>query len=115
MRRGVGSTGCLLYLLVLAGVAYFGSPFANTYLNYFRLKDAMKQEAGYALQRTDVVIQGRLRLFADSLGLPDAASRVKVRRSPQRITISSNYVEFVPVPVFGTRKIHFKPQAEASF
>lgn len=114
-RRGIGSTGCLVYLLVLAGVAYFGTPFATTYFNYYRLKDAMEQEAGFAAQRTDVVIQGRLRLFADSLGMPDAASRVKVRRSPLRVTISSSYVESIPVPIIGTRKIHFNPQAEASF
>ncbi len=114
-RRGVSATGCLIYLLLIGGGVYFGSAFASAYLDYYRFKDAMKQEAQFSLQHSDVEIQSRLKIFADSLGLPRSASVVRVNRGKGRVTIVGSYLQAVPVPLFGPRKVRFNPTAEAKF
>ena len=114
-RRGVGALGCMVYLVLIAAVVYFGGPFVGAYIDYYRYKDAMKQEAKYSQQHTDVEIQSRLKVFADSLGLPAGASAVRVNRGRQRVTIIGTYVETVPVPILGPRRVRFNPRAEASF
>jgi hypothetical protein len=101
-------------LLFAAAVAYFGVDFGEAYWRYYQYTDAMKQELRFASNRTDDEIAERLRAFADSLGLPAAAGRVRVRRTPARINVSSQYVEHVEIPYFA-RDLHFTPRAERSF
>lgn len=114
-RRGVGAFGCMVSLVVVAALVYFGGSYASAYLDYYRYKDAMKQEAKFSLQRTDVQIQSRLRVFADSLGLPPSARVVRVSRGRERVVISASYLQSVPVPVVGNRKVRFNPRVEAAF
>lgn len=114
-RSGIGGVGCLLYLVVIAGGIYIGSPFASAYIDYYRYKDAMKQETTFSMQRTDQQIQSRLKIFADSLGLPRGASMVRVNRGRSRVTMTSTYLQTIPVPLLGPRKIRFNPTAEATF
>jgi hypothetical protein len=114
-RRGVSAAGCLIYLLIIAGVVYFGSPFGSAYLDYYRYKDAMTQEAQFATQRSDLEIQARLKVFADSLGLPRSASLVRINRGASRVTILGNYNQTINVPILGPKKWRFMPKAEASF
>ncbi|MBA3656863.1 MAG: hypothetical protein H0W69_05880 [Gemmatimonadaceae bacterium] len=105
----------MVWLLVIAGIVYLGGSYANAYLDYFRYKDAVKQEAKYAQQHTDLEIQARLKVFADSLGLPKTASMVRVNRGTGRVTISGSYLQSIPVPLLGARKVRFNPQAEHTF
>jgi hypothetical protein len=114
-RRGLVVTGCLVYLALIAIAIYIGSPVATAYFRYYRFRDAMGQEAKYAFQRTDTDIQLRLRLFADSLGLPEQARYVDIRRGSNRMRISSEYVEEISIPVIGKRAIGFHPAAEEHF
>ncbi len=114
-RSGIGAVGCLMYLFLIAGVVYVGSPFASAYLDYYRYKDAMKQETTFSMQRTDQQIQSRLKIFADSLGLPPAASMVRVNRGRSQVTMTSTYLQTIPVPLLGPRKVRFNPKVEATF
>ena len=107
-RRGASKIGCLLTLLIGVTVAYFGTNVGEIYLRRYRFTDAMEQEARFARSRSDDAIVRRLAAAADSLGLPDAAARVKVRRSANRVVISSDYTEYVELP-FLTRAIRFTP------
>lgn len=111
----MGAVGCLVYLLIIAGVMYLCGPFASAYIDFYRYRDAMKQEAQFSLQHTDVEIQARLRIFADSLGLPRNASNVRINRGPGRVVIVGNYTQPVVVPMVGERKVRFTPKAEATF
>ena len=113
-RRGMGRLGCLVSLLLLVTITYFGFNIGEVYLRFFRLKDAMVQEARFAHNRDDNAIRARLAAVADSLGLPDEAGHVKVRREAGRIVISSEYSEHVELPLF-VREFHFAPQVVRSF
>ncbi len=114
-RRGASALGCMFSLVLIAACVYFGGSFASAYLDYYRYKDAMKQEAKFSLKHTDVEIQSRLKVFADSLGLPPSASMVRVSRSKARVVVSGSYLQSVPVPIVGIRKVRFNPKAEATF
>ena len=48
-------------------------------------------------------------LFADSLGLPEVAGRVLVRRSADSLVISSDWSEHVELPLF-VHEFHFSPR-----
>jgi hypothetical protein len=74
----------------------------------------MKQQARFARQFDDDAIRVRLASLADSLGLPDEAGRVRVRRTANRIEISASYEEIVELPLTA-RTFQFDPRVETEF
>jgi hypothetical protein len=113
-RAGVRKLGCLVALLVFVAVAYFGFNVGEVYFRYYRFLDGMKQQARFARQVDDETIRLRLAALADSLGLPDDAGRVRVRRRTALIEISSSYEEIVDLPLHA-RTFHFDPRVETEF
>ena len=113
-RRGASRLGCLLLLVLLAAAAYFAVNVGEVYYRYYRFRDAMGQQARFAVRASDVSVQQRLRAVADSLGLPEAAGNVSIRRSPGLIEVWSEYFEQVELPLF-VREFHFTPSAEHAF
>ena len=113
-RLGRSNFGCLLGLLLCVTAVYFAVNVGEPYLRYFRFVDGMKQEARFSARFTDDDIQRRLAALADSLGLPEAAGRVRVRRASNRISLSSSYYERVEMPLI-VRDILFTPQADWTY
>lgn len=115
-RRGGGALGCLVPLLIITVIGYFGVHASDAAFSYYRFRDAMQQEARFAdrPRRTDDRIKERLRALADSLGLPPEARRVTVRRTESAIRISADYSEEIEFPFFAKR-IEFHPTAERRF
>ena len=113
-RRGRSRLGCLVSLLLVSAVAYFAFNIGEVYLRFLRLKDAMEQEARFAHNRNDEAIRLRLAAVADSLGLPDDAGRMVIRRETNRIIISTDYSEHVELPMF-VREFRFAPQVVRRF
>jgi hypothetical protein len=110
-RRGRANFGCLFGILLLVTAVYFGVNVGEPYFRYYRFLDGMNQEARFSSQFTDEQIQTRLAALADSLGLPEAAGKVRIRREPNRISLSSSYYERVEMPLIA-RDILFAPQVE---
>ena len=113
-RRGVSRLGCLLGLVLLVAASYFAFNVGEVYYRYYRFRDAMGQQARFAVRVSDAVVQQRLRATADSLGLPEGAGNVFIRRTPGLIEIWSEYYEQVELPLF-VRAFHFTPSAEHAF
>jgi hypothetical protein len=113
-RAGRSNFGCLLALLLVVTAVYFGVSVGEPYLRYYRYLDGMKQEARFSARFTDEEIQRRLSALADSLGLPEAAGKVRVRRAANRISLSTSYYERVEMPLI-VRDILFSPQAEWTY
>lgn len=113
-RRGLTRLGCLLVLAVLAAIGYFGYNVGEVYFRYFRYRDAMRQEVRFGGRRSDELIRTRLQAVADSLGLPEAAGNVQIRRSRNHIEIWAEYYDHVELPAF-VREIHFNPTAQRTF
>lgn len=105
----MGRLGCLLSLLLVAGIAYVGSIFGKPFMRFYRYRDAMEQEAMFVERSDDDAIRRRLVAFADSLDLPAEAKRLEIIRSPDRIEISAEWSEHVEVPFFA-RDFHFAPR-----
>lgn len=112
--RGASRLGCLLLVVLLAAAAYFAVNIGEVYYRYYRFRDAMSQQARFAPRISDDVVQRRLRATADSLGLPEAAGNVFIRRSPGLIELWSEYYEHIELPLF-VRELHFTPSAEHAF
>lgn len=110
-RRGAGTLGCLFTLLIVVAVAYFGVNVGRVYWRFYQYQDDMRQAVRFASTLTNDRIVARLRASADSLGLPEAAWKISIRRSPNFITVESDYYETVELPLF-VREIHFNPHAE---
>lgn len=112
--RGASSLGCLVVLLLLAAVAYFGSGVGEIYWRRYRFLDAMKLDAQFAGRLSDEQIRRHLQLVVDSIGLPSEAANIRVRRSARRIVISSAYSETVDLPFF-RRVLEFAPNVDHAF
>jgi hypothetical protein len=113
-RRGIGQIGCLLMLLIVAAIGYFGVGIGNVYWDWYQYRDRMQQEARFAASRTDGVIKKRVALFADSLGLPEGARQVHIKRNNKHVYIWAEYYEVIQVP-FYTRELLLSPRAEWTY
>jgi len=113
-RRGATKLGCLTWLLFVAAVGYFGYPAGDKYLRYLKYKDAMGQEVRYRAQRPIPEIRARLRFIADSLGLPEDAGILLIKRTGRQITIEAHYEETFDLPGF-KRDVHFEPRAQGNY
>lgn len=113
-RPGKSGLGGVLTLVVLGFLGYFGVHIGTKYWNFYQYQDRMRQEARFAQHRSDVLIQRRLREFADSLKLPEAAQKVTVRRRQGTIHIWAEYYEVIEFPGF-VREVHFHPEVVATF
>lgn len=113
-RRGASSLGCLVMLLLLAAVSYFGFNVGEAYLRFYRFQDGMRQEVRFAGRNSDLVIRTRLRALADSIALPDEARRIRLKRGERDIRISAEYTERIEFPLY-VREIRFTPSARGTF
>lgn len=113
-RAGRSSLGCLVTLLLVVAIGYFGVNIGEVYLRYYQFRDSMQQAAQFAPRLSDDDIRTRLRLAADSLGLPESAQEVQIRRREHSIMLSNEYYEHVELPGY-VREIHFQPRVESSF
>lgn len=113
-RRGRSTLGCLLSLLVVVAIGYFAVTVGLSYLHFFEYQDAMRQEARFAVRRTDDQIRRRLAAKADSLGLPEAAGKITIRRINRQVFIESDYYDSIEFPGF-VREVHFNPHAQGVF
>lgn len=113
-RRGIARLGCLVGILLLVTVAYFGFNIGEVYLRSYRLRDVMEQEARFATSRDVETIRRHLIAVVDSLGLPEEAARFDIRRATNRIVISTSYSERVELPLF-VRHFRFNPRVERDF
>jgi hypothetical protein len=114
-RRGASRLGCLLQIVVVVALIYFGMLAGEEALAYYRLKDAMKNEARFASVRTDENIRNRLRAFTDSVKLPPAAKDINVVRNGNEIRIWSEYDQVIKLPFNHTRIVHLRPSVEKTF
>lgn len=113
-RRGAGSLGCLVTLLVIVTVGYFGFKVGEVYWHFYDYQDTMVQQARFAEHYTDVQIRRRLVAKADSLGLPPEASDITIERTGRHISIGADYVELVELPLH-VRSFNFSPRAEHDY
>lgn len=113
-RAGRVRLGCLLIVLVVAALVYFGINIGGVYLDYYEYKDAMDTEARFAARNTDDEIREHLVAKADSLDLPEAAKKIQIRRKANQIWIWADYTQTVEFPGVA-RDIDFTPHAERVF
>ena len=111
-RRGVSRLGCLVFLMILTAIAYYGFEYAEPYWRYYRYLDTMQQAARFGGTLTDEEIQLKVHAKADSLGLPAAAYRLRFLRTDRAITISADYIEIIVLPRY-VKEVRFQPRAEA--
>ena len=116
VRRRTGATkgGCLVYLLVVAGLLYFGIPAGEAYFRYLEYKDAMRQEVRFRGGQPNEKIRAHLALMADSLGLPEAAGDVTVTRNKGQVVVEAAYDEVLKFPGF-QKALHFEPHAADTY
>ena len=114
MRRGATKMGCLFTLLIMAAIGYFGGNAGEKYWRFYNYEDAMKQEVQFRAQQPIPQLRNRLRLIADSLGLPEDAGIVSIKRTAHEIFIEAHYDEVIELPGY-RREIHFEPKAQGRF
>lgn len=113
-RRGTTVLGCLFSLLIVAAIVYFGVNIGRVYWRFYQFQDDMRQEVRFASQRTNEQILAHLKASADSLGLPEGATKISIRRTDKGISLESQYYENIEFPMY-VREVHFHPHAEGTF
>ena len=113
-RRGKVRLGCLLSLVVVGALAYYGWGAARVALNFYEYQDAMAQDARFADRTANETIVAGLRAKADSLGLPEAAQKVQIHRKGTKVWIWANYIEIIELPGY-QMEMELTPHAEKVF
>ncbi len=113
-RRGASSRGCLLSLLFLAVVLYYGVNIGEVFWRYGQFKEEMRSQARLAPSIENSVIRRRIVAKADELSLPEEARDISIRRlaTTRKIVIEAEYQESVDLPFFN-HTFTLKPRAEA--
>jgi hypothetical protein len=112
-RRGTSTMGCLVSLLVLVAVLYYGVNIGEVYFRYYRLADELNTQARLAAALDNGTIQRRIASAILEIGVPeDASSNLQITRSasPRQITIETQYSESVHLPLFN-HTFRFHPKA----
>jgi hypothetical protein len=109
-RRGATALGCLLALAVLAAAGFYGVHVGGVYLRYYELLDDMGQQARFAAENSDEVIETRLLAQADSL--LGQAPDFRITRGRGQVSIQTQYSETVDLPLFRHTFV-LRPRAEA--
>jgi len=112
-RRGASTLGCLVAIMLLMAILYYGVDIGRTYWNYYRLKDEMETSARFAQTQPDDQIHRHLIGVAQDLGLPAEAQRFVIRRTerPPLVTIRTSYTVELVLP-FTRKHITLKPHVE---
>jgi hypothetical protein len=113
-RSGWTKMGCLLTLLIVAAIGYFGVNVGQHFLTDYELRDIMRTEARFAARRSDTAIMRRIAAKVDSLGLPPEAANVRVRRAGGVIFIYTEYTVRMEFPFF-VKEFQFTPSVQAPF
>lgn len=113
-RSGASKLGCLMTLLIIAAVVYFGFNAGVRFWHYYEFKDAMQSEARYSAHRSDAVIRRRLVELADSLSLPESAQNIRIRRAHNTIYIWAEYCDHIELPLY-VKEVCFSPSAQSPF
>jgi len=113
-RNGRSQLGCLAMFAFAGAVVYFAASLGGVLWDYYQYTDRMDQEVRFAASRSDAVIKRRVAAFADSLGLPEAARTVHVKRGNKFIVIWAEYYHNIEFPGF-VREIRFNPKASGPF
>jgi hypothetical protein len=108
-RRGASALGCLVTTALFLAAAYYGIHIGGIYWRYYQLLDDMRQQAIFARQNTDDVIQRRLAAQADSL--LGNAPRFRIERTSSRVIIDAEYSESVDLPLL-KKTFTLRPRAE---
>ena len=111
-EHGATRIGCLVLVLVVVAVVYFGLPIGGMYIRYYRMQNEMQTQARFAPSIDDDTIRRRLLQTVDDLGLPpEARSRLRILRTrrPREIVISTRWEETFVFP-FYTRVQRFAPE-----
>ena len=111
-ERGVGRTGCLLFVLIGVAVIYFGLPIIGFYIKDNRLENEMRTQARFAPSIDDGTIRRRLLQTINDLGIPEEArQRLQIIRPtrPRQIIISTTYQVTIELP-FVTKVLIFEPE-----
>ena len=108
-RRGASSLGCLVTMVLFLAAAYYGIHVGGIYWRYYQLQDDMRQQAIFARQNTDDVIQRRLTAQADSL--LGNAPRFRIERTNSRVIIDTQYSESVDLPLL-KKTFTLRPRVE---
>lgn len=113
-RTGAITLGCLMSVLFIAALLYFGIPAAEVYVRARRFQDALAQETRLHGKQPDYQIRAHMVVLADSLGMPPEAGKVDISRKAGRVTISSEYEEMIHLPG-RLQPVVFRPSAAVSY
>lgn len=123
-EAGRVKAGCLLSLLLLVAVLYYGIDFIGIRIKAYRMQDEVTEQASFASVIDDVTIRNRLVETADQLGIPLGPRQWEIRRTRvnvgggRRIVIRGQYTDSLVVAVPGIRKVFkftFTPSADEIF
>ncbi|MEP6692586.1 MAG: hypothetical protein ABJD07_15605 [Gemmatimonadaceae bacterium] len=113
-RRGASRLGCLVQLLIAAVAVFAGVRIGEVYLRFYRMQDAMKQEARFSEHETNEKISAHIRAVADSLNLPAQAQDITVQRTLKQLYISAEYTDTIDLSVY-KRMVKLHPNVLRDF
>lgn len=115
-RRGASQLGCLLAVLLMVVVLYYGLGVGKAYWKYYKFTDEITNTARFGERKTDEELVRHLASVARDLELPAEAQHFVIRRTqtPPTISIRTQYRVTLELP-FHNRVVILKPHAEIKF
>jgi hypothetical protein len=92
----------LISLAIFAAIAYATFNIGASWLRYQQFKDAVRETALFAGDKSDDVLKARVMELAERDNVPLEPEYVHIERRADRVTITASYVEVIKVlPGYG--------------
>jgi hypothetical protein len=85
----------LISLAIFAGLAYATINVGGAYLRYQQFKDAVRETALFAGDKTEDSLKARVMELAQRDNVPLDPEYVRIERRADRVTITASYVEVI--------------------
>jgi len=103
-NRGISTSGCLVFLILLAFLGFVGLKVGQAFWNYYnvreQVRDALVWAVGSMQPRSETDIIQRVISNANGIGVQLPPRNVRLSQTPETLTITAAWTEEIEFPYY---------------
>lgn len=103
-NRGISTSGCLVYLILLIFLGFVGFKVAFAFWNYYNVREQVREALTWAVgsmqPRAETDIIQRVISNASGVGVQLPPRNVRISETPENLTIRVSWVEELEFPYY---------------
>jgi hypothetical protein len=101
-NRGISTSGCLVFLILLVLLGFVGFKFGQAFWNYYNMReqvrDALVWTVGSMQPKSEIEITQRVISNASGVGVQLSPRNIRISQTPETLTIIARWTEELEFP-----------------